>query len=159
MPMTFTKTRLTYRSMLFEFHQKQNAKKPNSIHATYLVTGTKRSAEHTNGKNGKHGEDVDMRSSPFMSSMPEPEEPAEEPVKETTVLLVREEELQSGYYSACSMAPLTFVQRLVQASKRRPPSTSTVLSLGQLRYEVTAMLEPTRQLRTIGLERACSVQS
>jgi DNA polymerase delta subunit 3 len=83
--------------MLFDFHQKQNAKKPNSIHATYLVTGTKHTTEPTNGTNGRHGEDVDMRSSPFMSSMPEPEESEEsdeEPDKETTILLVREEELQ-----------------------------------------------------------------
>jgi hypothetical protein len=95
LPTIFALALLTLNSMLFEFHQKQNAKKPNSIHATYLVTGTKRTTEHTNGTNGRHGEDVDMRRSPFMSSMPEPEEPAEEPVKETTILLVREEELQS----------------------------------------------------------------
>jgi hypothetical protein len=93
---------LTWHSMLFDFHQKQNAKKPNSIHATYLVTGTQRTTEPTNGTNGKHGEDVDMRSSPFMSSMPEPEESEdsedsdEEPDKETTILLVREEELEGS---------------------------------------------------------------
>jgi DNA polymerase delta subunit 3 len=81
--------------MLFDFHQKQNARKPNSIHATYLITGRQRKPEHTNGANGKDGMDVDMRSSPFVSSMPEPEEPAEEPTKETTIILVREEELQS----------------------------------------------------------------
>jgi DNA polymerase delta subunit 3 len=98
MRMAAARTGLMGHSMLFEFHQNQNAKKPNSIHATYLVTGTKRTTEHTNGTNGRRGEDVHMRSSPFMSSMPEPEpeEPAEELVKETTVLLVREEELQSG---------------------------------------------------------------
>ena len=38
-----------------------------------------------------------MRSSPFMSSMPDPDEPAEEAVKRTTVVLAREEELQSVY--------------------------------------------------------------
>jgi DNA polymerase delta subunit 3 len=81
--------------MLFDFHQKQNAKKPTSIHATYLLAGRKRNPEHTNGANGRDGDDVDMRSSPFMSSMREPEEPAQEPVKETTILLVREEELKS----------------------------------------------------------------
>jgi DNA polymerase delta subunit 3 len=57
--------------MLFEFHQKQNAKKPNSVHATYLLSGTKRRAAPTKATQGRHGEDVDMRSSPFMSSMPE----------------------------------------------------------------------------------------
>jgi DNA polymerase delta subunit 3 len=45
-----------------------------------------------------------MGRSPFMSSMPEPEEPAEEPIKETTIILVREEELQSvlSVLVACS---------------------------------------------------------
>ncbi|KAJ4341312.1 hypothetical protein N0V95_007260 [Ascochyta clinopodiicola] len=83
--------------MLFEFHQKQNARKPNSIHATYLISGTKRTASEPNGTNGRNGEDVSMRSSPFMSSMPGPEEPEEEPVKKCAILLVREEELASTY--------------------------------------------------------------
>ncbi|KAF2031566.1 hypothetical protein EK21DRAFT_62966 [Setomelanomma holmii] len=80
--------------MLFDFQQQQNAKKPGSVHATYLVTGKKRVQHHTNGIHGKAGDDVAMRSSPFMSSMPELEEPAEEPVKRTAIVLVREEELQ-----------------------------------------------------------------
>ncbi|KAF1944353.1 hypothetical protein EJ02DRAFT_341034 [Clathrospora elynae] len=93
----------TAKRMLFDFHKKQNAKKPKSVHATYLITGTQRDSEHTNdsnGTNGRNGEDTDMRSSPFMSSMPEPEdsdeseEDDEKPVKETTLLLVREEELE-----------------------------------------------------------------
>ncbi|KZM25864.1 uncharacterized protein EKO05_0009231 [Ascochyta rabiei] len=79
--------------MLFEFYQKQNARKPNSIHATYLISGTKRTTSEPNNTNGRSGEDVSMRSSPFMSSMPEPEEQEEEPVKKSTILLVREEEL------------------------------------------------------------------
>jgi DNA polymerase delta subunit 3 len=83
--------------MLFDFHQKQNVKKANSIHATYLISGTKRSVDDTNGTNGQKGGNVSMRSSPFMSSMPEQEviEPEEEPVKQSTLLLVREEELAS----------------------------------------------------------------
>jgi hypothetical protein len=88
--------------MLFDFYQKQNAKKPSSVHATYLVAGKQRTLEDTNGTSGSNGADVSMRSSPFMSSMPEAEEEddnesdEDEPVKETTILLVREEELQSA---------------------------------------------------------------
>lgn len=100
----------TAKWMLFDFHKHQNAKKPNSVHATYLVTGKKHTDEQaegkagaTNGTSGKHGEDVNMRSSPFMSSMPEAEEEDdesdEEPVKQTTILLVREEELQGASYT------------------------------------------------------------
>ena len=87
---------LTHDRMLFEFHQAQNAKKPNSIHATYLISGTKQSDEGTANTNGRIGEDVSMRSSPFMSSMPEQEqEDEEQPVRKTTLSLVREEELES----------------------------------------------------------------
>ena len=87
---------LIYDRMLFDFHQAQNAKKPNSIHATYLISGTKQSDEGTASANGHIGEDVSMRSSPFMSSMPEQEqEEDEQPVRKTTLSLVREEELES----------------------------------------------------------------
>lgn len=89
---------LMHSRMLYDFHEKQNAKKTNSIHATYLISGTKRSAEDTNGANGRSGEDVSMRSSPFMSSMPEPEaQEKDEPVKKSSILLVREEELASRF--------------------------------------------------------------
>lgn len=88
--------------MLFDFHQKQNAKKPDSVHATYIVTGTKRDSKHSNGATARDGKDVAMRSSPFMSSIPEPEEQqdsvdgssGEEPVNNTTIELVPEEKLQ-----------------------------------------------------------------
>jgi DNA polymerase delta subunit 3 len=67
--------------------------------------------EDTNGVNGRIGEDTDMRGSPFMSSMPEPEESgdsdytsesddentaAPKGVKETQIVLVREEELEGA---------------------------------------------------------------
>lgn len=81
--------------MLFDFHQDQNAINSNSIHATYLLSGTKRSPGHTNGASGRDGEDVAMCNLPFLSSMPEPEAAAEEPVNKITLLLVREEELES----------------------------------------------------------------
>lgn len=82
--------------MLFDFHNHQNAKKPGTIHATYLVSGTKRKETAPAITNGgaKDGEDDYMQSSPFMSSsMPQPEEGT----GETSVLsisLVREEELE-----------------------------------------------------------------
>jgi DNA polymerase delta subunit 3 len=106
-----TEYQLTIYRMLFEFHKKQNARKPNSVHATYLVTGIPRRSEHTNSVNGRIGEDTDMRGSPSMSSMPEPEESgdsdytsesddentaAPKGVKETQIVLVREEELEGA---------------------------------------------------------------
>jgi DNA polymerase delta subunit 3 len=63
--------------MLYDFHNYQNAQKANSIHATYLVYGTKSlDNEQSDG-------DVEMS-----SSIPEPEET---PI--STLTLVREEEL------------------------------------------------------------------
>lgn len=115
--------------MLYDFYSTQNAKKPNSIHATYLVAGRKRKPEHTNGAKTSRGNDVDMRSSPFMSSMPEPEEEeTEEEVKETTILLIREEELQSTLYLACNMQVLMMLKRHAPISSRKLPSMSTAWS-------------------------------
>ncbi len=104
--------------MLFDFHQQQNAKKADSIHATYLISGTKRLVEDTNGANGRIDEDVNMRSSPFMSSMPEPDEKEEEePVKESVILLVRQEELASRCCAQIHRARLTVCfQRPAQSS-------------------------------------------
>lgn len=115
--------------MLYDFHSTQNAKKPNSIHATYLIAGRQRKSEHTNGANARNGDDVDMRSSPFMSSMPEPEEeePVEE-VKETTILLVREEELQGALDSANSVQVLTILKRRAQSLTKRLQFTCTAWS-------------------------------
>ncbi|EUC42308.1 hypothetical protein COCMIDRAFT_103875 [Bipolaris oryzae ATCC 44560] len=99
----------TAKRMLAEFHKTQNARKPKSVHATYLLTGTPRNSEQSNGSKIRKGEDTDMRSSPFMSSMPDQEEdedsdydsspdnentPSPRGVKETQILLVREEELE-----------------------------------------------------------------
>jgi DNA polymerase delta subunit 3 len=93
--------------MLYDFHDKQNAKKPQSVHATYLITGTVRSepTPSTNGTLSQIDGDTVMESSPFPSSMPEPDteferDPDTEPVKEdvptTAVLLVQEEELEEA---------------------------------------------------------------
>jgi DNA polymerase delta subunit 3 len=96
--------------MLYDFHHTQTAKKPGSIHATYLISGILRSeqapSQAANGFLSQPDEDTPMESSPFPSSYPEPEpapsfesedaEPAEDTVHNTTVLLVREEELEEA---------------------------------------------------------------
>lgn len=75
--------------MLYDFHHYQNAQKVNSVHATYLVYGTKSPA------NDQSDDDVEMT-----SSMPEPEET---PI--STLTLVREEEL-NGAQSSDGLAKL-----------------------------------------------------
>ena len=88
--------------MLYEFYSNQNAKKPKSVHATYVLTGKKQELQHTNGAISRDGEDTVMQSSPpyvssIPSSMPKPDEPAQVPVHKTSISLVREEELESMF--------------------------------------------------------------
>jgi hypothetical protein len=86
---------LKHSRMLYEFHRQQNGKKPDTIHATYLLSGTKRKEESIprNGEVKKDGEDDYMQSSPFVgSSMPQ----LDEGTGESSVLsitLVKEEDL------------------------------------------------------------------
>ncbi|KAM0238948.1 hypothetical protein ACHAP5_008454 [Fusarium lateritium] len=71
----------TAKEMLYDFHNYQNAQKSNSVHATYLVYGTKTSeSQQSDG-------DVEMSSSM-------PEEPLSDEVSISTLTLAREEELK-----------------------------------------------------------------
>lgn len=94
--------------MLYEFHELQNGKKRGSVHATYLLSGTKKTptvAVTKNGING-HGRDYDedehIPSSPppFTSSMLEPSQQSSQAEEEATLVpvrtisLVREEALE-----------------------------------------------------------------
>ena len=87
--------------MLYEFHRKQNAKKPGTVHSTYLITGTRRveSAPYTNGVHSQDdGEDTAMQSSPPLpsSSFPKPDETPGEVVRTRSVMLVKEENLDDA---------------------------------------------------------------
>ena len=68
--------------MLFDFHKSQNARKPGSIHATYLVYGIR-----SNNGPGKDDGDVEMS-----SSLGDADSIAEH-VPTTGLTLVREEDL------------------------------------------------------------------
>ena len=82
--------------MLYDFHHQQNAKKPGTLHATYLLSGTKREEEsaHTD-RDVKMGDGDDhIQSSPFMaSSMPQIQESSGETAV-LSITLVREEDLE-----------------------------------------------------------------
>jgi len=84
----------TAKEMLYEYHKYQNAQKPDSIHATYLVYGVKKSeASQEDG-------DVDMA-----SSMPDQDE-TPDVVHSNTLTLVREEDLTetlAAYESVSSL--------------------------------------------------------
>jgi DNA polymerase delta subunit 3 len=58
--------------MLFDFHAHENAKKPGSVHATYVLAGIKKGRNPlSNGQNGTQHKDEPMPSSPpqFTSSV------------------------------------------------------------------------------------------
>ena len=81
--------------MLYDFHRQQNAKKPGTLHATYLISGTKREEEvvPTNGDVKMEDGDSFMQSSPFIpSSMPQFED-SSEAVSVLSITLAREEDL------------------------------------------------------------------
>lgn len=71
--------------MLYEFHTTQNAKHPNTVHATYMIYGVKSTAQ-TNG-HSSNDDDVEMTSSPPVASMLAEEVPL------STLSLVTEEHL------------------------------------------------------------------
>lgn len=96
--------------ILYEFHAHENGKKPNSVHATYLLAGRKKKPEHPVATNGLvHGTEVDdepMPSSPppFTSSMLQSsQQDADDQQLQTeilplkTVTLVREESLEGPH--------------------------------------------------------------
>lgn len=86
--------------MLYEFHRKQNAKKPGAVHATYLLTGARKvdSTPRTNGTHSQDDEDTIMRSSPPLpsSSAPKPDETMAETVSIRSIMLVKEEHLEQA---------------------------------------------------------------
>lgn len=79
--------------MLYDFHRTENAKKPQSVNATYLITGVRRPPEKSTANGVKKDDDDEvMQSSPFMSTMPQPED-IEKPIRTTSFVLAREEDL------------------------------------------------------------------
>ena len=86
--------------MLFEFHQKQNAKKPGSVHATYLITGTRLPprSQQSNNVESQDSEDAVMQSSPPIpnSSAPQATEDDAEHTPIRSILIVKEEHLQKA---------------------------------------------------------------
>jgi hypothetical protein len=80
--------------MLFEFHRQQNGKKPGSVHATYLIAGSKPRPQVLLRKDG---EDEYMHSSPLRSSpVPHPEDSAEN-IRTMSITLAQEEDLDGEF--------------------------------------------------------------
>ncbi|KAI1801156.1 DNA polymerase subunit Cdc27 [Daldinia bambusicola] len=77
----------TAKEMLYEFHKLQNDKRPGSLHATYLLYGTKKARVKVEESDG----DVKMTDSQPSEEM---HEPFSDDVPTYTLSIVREEQLQ-----------------------------------------------------------------
>lgn len=87
------------KQMLYEFHRKQNSKKPGSVHATYLITGTKQHPSSSNAiASQDDGQDTTMRSSPPLpsSSYPQPDEEVADNIPIRSIMIVKEEHLDQA---------------------------------------------------------------
>lgn len=84
--------------MLYDFHRLENAKKPNSVHATYIIIGVPEPELHAKRQARDRADDEVMQSSPYVGSQPDPvDSDEEEPIPVTAVRLVREEELSGRF--------------------------------------------------------------
>ncbi|KAJ6148344.1 hypothetical protein N7497_010326 [Penicillium chrysogenum] len=84
------------KQILFEFHRNENAKKPQTVHATYVISGIQKAPEPapTNG----HADDEDemMQSSPYLpSSMPN-QDATSDSIRTASIVLAREEDLEDA---------------------------------------------------------------
>ncbi|KAJ6119746.1 Six-hairpin glycosidase [Penicillium sp. IBT 18751x] len=85
------------KQILFEFHNKENAKKPQSVHATYVISGIQKAPEPpaTNG-HAKNDEDEIMQSSPYLPSSQPNQDDASESLRIASIILAREEDLEDA---------------------------------------------------------------
>ncbi|KAF2152433.1 hypothetical protein K461DRAFT_294098 [Myriangium duriaei CBS 260.36] len=83
---------------LFDFHSRQTKKKPNSVYATYLITGKRKSQTQSNGSYSQQYDDTPMPSSPPFpsSSAPEPTQDDALPTWTKVILLAKETDLESA---------------------------------------------------------------
>ncbi|KAI1497878.1 DNA polymerase subunit Cdc27 [Biscogniauxia marginata] len=77
----------TAKEMLYEFHKWQNGKRPNSLHATYLIYGTRKQVDQ---QDGQQDDDVEMTNS---QNTDELQVPLSDEVPIQTLSLIREEQL------------------------------------------------------------------
>ena len=77
--------------MLYSFHHSENSKKPNSVDATYVITGV----QHPPEPPATTGDDI-MQSSPYISSSMPNQDDLASAVTTSSIILVREEDLEGN---------------------------------------------------------------
>ncbi|GKZ58720.1 hypothetical protein AnigIFM49718_004549 [Aspergillus niger] len=85
------------KQMLFDFHRNENSKKPNSVNATYIITGVQKAPETPSTTNGAQDSfDGIPQSSPYISSSMPNQDVATDEIAMSSVVLVREEDLEDA---------------------------------------------------------------
>lgn len=84
--------------MLYDFHHNENSKKPNSVNATYVITGVQHPPEPpaTNGDAHESDGDDIMQSSPYISSSIPNQDASADAATTSSIILVREEDLEGN---------------------------------------------------------------
>lgn len=105
--------------MLYEFHRVENSSRPNSVNATYVVTGIQQKQEKLSSKRSqaKDGDDEIMQSSPFTSSQMLQEDELADSPQVTAITLVREEELAGIVYFLMILLSCSALILLLQMRK------------------------------------------
>lgn len=86
---------MVFERMLFDFHRNENSKKPNSVNATYIITGVQKAPETPSTTNGAQDSfDGIPQSSPYISSSMPNQDVATDEIAMSSVVLVREEDLE-----------------------------------------------------------------
>ena len=102
--------------MLYDFHHTQNGRKPGSVHATYLLTGSASPKSIPAEEKHQDGEDAYMQSSPFMSSSLPQEESIHEAPPVKVITLAREEDLEG--MALIKLELPVYLLRLAQLRRR-----------------------------------------
>ncbi|KXG52688.1 Six-hairpin glycosidase [Penicillium griseofulvum] len=82
--------------LLFEFHRNENAKKPQTVHATYVISGIQKAPEPAPTNSHADDEDDIMDSSPYLSSSMPNQDLASDSIRTTSIVLAREEDLEDA---------------------------------------------------------------
>ncbi|OGE55600.1 hypothetical protein PENARI_c004G11535 [Penicillium arizonense] len=84
------------KQVLFEFHRNENAKKPQTVHATYVISGIQKAPEPAPTNGHANDEDEIMQSSPDLpSSMPN-QDASSYSTRIASIILAREEDLEDA---------------------------------------------------------------
>lgn len=86
--------------MLHDFYQQENSRKPGSVHATYLLLGTRQPLS-ANGDSQRATEDAALPSSSAPRSPVVKQESVQTGVMTISMTLVKEEDLERTFWVSC----------------------------------------------------------